>query len=498
MLIFEKARQPNIHYKKTDVITKLMHTIVFSTGHLVVFCQHRPATTLREHLDTFFQYSAAGCPPLEKLGRDSSLLDSNTPCGSPDDNYEWVFGQIDGGNEESEVGKEAGWENVTGYVQEYIDWSDGMGGGGLGSRPPSAWRHNFEIEDVEDGSYVLAYNFTASGVYQLEIIGTASGLPLHGAPYALLVQPGPLHAPSVGVNLDSPVAVDLEDVEAGTSTALDLVLRDMHGNRRWSWEGGQPFLRRMRQAEPWRGGMQNMSDPTHFQLGIRPMNVSFYNAVRASPDFVVWRAQFSKLTFQDYGGGLVRADYTVTTAGRFQLEISLGGVPLGGGSPYLFIVRAGKADMEATSVFGAVSICQAGIRCAMHVEVRDSWGNRRILEDDSGPNCHRNGLLADCVPVDSDAVLNGQRPSCLDPASGQPGENSKAASSCGDASFGSFLVIFPDDALPQRKEPERLLLTAANVYSGGYNITTAGTYMISVVWDARAAGRRTSGATQCD
>ena len=28
-------------------------------------------------------------------------------------------------------------------------------------------------------------------------------------------------------------------------------------------------------------------------------------------------------------------------------------------------------------------------RCGMHVEVRDSWGNRRLLEDDSGPNCHR-------------------------------------------------------------------------------------------------------------
>lgn len=41
-----------------------------------------------------------------------------------------------------------------------------------------------------------------------------------------------------------------------------------------------------------------------------------------------------------------------------------------------------------------------------------------------------------------------------------------------------------------RAQPERLLLSKENVYSGGYNVTSAGTFEVSVVWDATAGGRR--------
>ena len=45
-------------------------------------------------------------------------------------------------------------------------------------------------------------------------------------------------------------------------------------------------------------------------------------------------------------------------------------------------------------------------------------------------------------------------------------------------------------AQPVRPKPERLLLSKENVYSGGYNVTSAGSFEVSVVWDATAGGRR--------
>ena len=171
--------------------------------------------------------------------------------------------------------------------------------------------------------------------------------------------------------------------------------------------------------------------------------------------------------------------------------------------------------------------CPAGVRCSISVEVRDKWGNRRLLEEDNGPNCHARGLLADCVPV-SGGPQTGS--SCLDPATGIPGENSarevwqkspgsraeRGSDACGQVSFGSFLMILTPDARPQAQgrlgvegrrdgtgvkggrqggapsaqKQQRLLLTAANVYSGGYNVTEAGLWTVSVVWDSTTADER--------
>lgn len=61
---------------------------------------------------------------------------------------------------------------------------------------------------------------------------------------------------------------------------------------------------------------------------------------------------------QAYGGGLVRADYVITTSGRFQLDIALDGVPLGGGSPYTFLVRPAPTSIRQSTVFGSISSCQ--------------------------------------------------------------------------------------------------------------------------------------------
>ena len=85
---------------------------------------------------------------------------------------------------------------------------------------------------------------------------------------------------------------------AGRSTVLDIALRDLHGNRRWSWEGGETYVRRLREGQPWRGGMRNLSDTDAFTLTILPMHVPFFNSVKNAPDEVVWSAAFAKLTWQ--------------------------------------------------------------------------------------------------------------------------------------------------------------------------------------------------------
>jgi hypothetical protein len=47
-------------------------------------------------------------------------------------------------------------------------------------------------------------------------------------------------------------------------------------------------------------------------------------------------------------------------------------------------------------------------------------------------------------------------------------------------------MIFPVEAGLKQKQVERLQLTAANVYSGAYNLTRAGAYVVSVVLDTCA------------
>jgi hypothetical protein len=455
--------------------------------------------TLEQLLQTFFQHSAVGCAPLEKIGRDSLLLPPSHPNGAADEAVAWLFAHESaarGGEGGGSLGTPA-WSNVSGYIHELvmpsIVYSDrGSSNESVASSSSSASASaspapSFEVEDQGDGRYVMVYNMTRSGLYQIDVVGE-SGLSLHGAAYDVRVEPGPTEPAVALINLESAQASDLRHVIAGLSTVLDIALRDLHGNRRWAWEGGETYARRLREG-PGRSGLRNLSDA--FTLSIRPMHVPFFNAVKSAQETAVWHASFSKLTWQDYGGGLIRADYTVTTAGLFSLEIALDGIPLGGGSPYQFRIRPGASDMSATTVFGAVSACNAGVRCGIHVEVRDTWGNRRVLEDDSGPNCHRDGLLANCVPVDSPKVPNGQLSSCLNPATGQPGEKWAGDAWCGEASIGSFLVIFPPHAQQRRQGPEMLLLTPANIYSGGYNITSAGSYRVSVVWDATAGGTRT-------
>ena len=84
----------------------------------------------------------------------------------------------------------------------------------------------FRVEDLDDGSYELRYALTAAGLYHVSILGEDTQLPVHGAPYHVLLEPGRTHPEAVGVNLDSVVATPLSQVVAGESAALDLSLRD--------------------------------------------------------------------------------------------------------------------------------------------------------------------------------------------------------------------------------------------------------------------------------
>ena len=394
--------------------------------------------TRDEMLAAFFRYSAAGCPPLEKLGRDAGLLPGWLPCGASDDQLTWAFPPAESPGDGERGGGQGtpDWVNVTGYV-EVVSPAGGHDGAGGGGAVASAFR----VEDLDDGSYELRYALTAAGLYHVSILGEDTQLPVHGAPYHVLLEPGRTHPESVGVNLDSVVATPLSQVVAGESAALDLSLRDRHGNRRWSWEGAAAPTGRPQQREPGHRATANVSElGSAFNVSLRPMQVMYFDAVRGQEEVVEWTAAFDKLTWQEYGGGLVRADYTITTAGRYVVDIALNGRALGPSSdwPVLVVVRPGPTDLRASTVVGAIAGCEAGVQCQVHVEVRDAWGNRRLLEEDSSdvahrlidagspqawhavlaqeqgqpPDpCHADGLLHACVP---------SGPSCLDPATGEP------------------------------------------------------------------------------
>eukprot|EP00960_Hanusia_phi_P015461 455571-Hanusia_phi.AAC.3 len=257
-----------------------------------------------------------------------------------------------------------------------------------------------------------------------------------------MVKPGPMNPPTVGVNDRGVAYTDLQSVVAGTSSSLDLFLRDANGNALWSTEHGAQEDRKLRQRTPAMDGYQ--SPQVLLNLTIQPMLVNFFDAVTGEPASVVWEANFSELTVQDYGGGLVRSDYTVTTAGDFQLQILFDGKVIAA-SPYRLRVRPGSVSIPDTTAFGsALQTCGAGTLCTFSVEVRDAWGNRRILKEDEGPSCHLQGLLANCVPVDSVKTSVGQEPSCLDPTTGIPGIQAHTASSCAKSFLGSFTALFVD------------------------------------------------------
>jgi hypothetical protein len=157
---------------------------------------------------------------------------------------------------------------------------------------------------------------------------------------------------------------------AGKMVDFDISLRDQYWNYIW------------------------VSKPeSDFKIYLDPMRIRYYDTTDRVEKLLYWTASFKTYTFHDFGDANYKVDYRITTAGTFPLNIRLKS-PAGSyahldRSPYMIQVRPDKVDIAASTAFGGgLTLCGAGLICTFGVETRDSWGNRRVLQEDEGPYCH--------------------------------------------------------------------------------------------------------------
>ena len=168
--------------------------------------------------------------------------------------------------------------------------------GGIGEYRPSvvsSARATASVSALADGSFAVGYTVRQAGVWALSI--GLEGEQIAKSPFAVTVWPGKVHAPACDVT------GDLHAATAGVMAEIQITARDRFGNR--IRDGGVPL-----------------------SLAVLPMD---------EPN----RAVSVQGEVQDHSDGRYTARYTVTTAGRHALSLTIApdDAPLHG-SPYLLLV----------------------------------------------------------------------------------------------------------------------------------------------------------------
>jgi hypothetical protein len=116
---------------------------------------------------------------------------------------------------------------------------------------------------------------------------------------------------------------------------------------------------------------------------------------------------FVSQTLEVFGDGNYRFNYTVSTSGRYPLqiaEVTTGEPQEIAGSPYTIFVSPGETNAKSSTTSGqGLSACGAGLICTFVVQTRDSFGNVRILDPKRGQFNYSAELVqivvGDAIPV---------------------------------------------------------------------------------------------------
>jgi hypothetical protein len=233
-----------------------------------------------------------------------------------------------------------------------------------------------KVKENSLGQFFGDFSITQAGLYSIEV--TLNQIPILGSPFKAVVKPGSLSARASEVILygvssytepggSCPQCVTGFQITTGISYSVQISMRDKFSN--YLWNGG------------WKlrfGFKQGYSCTT--SAACFPSDTLDPTKVRT--------ITFVSQSLEDFGDGNYRFNYTVSTSGRYPLQIDefTSGEPQElAQSPYTIFVSPGDTNAKSSTTSGqGLSACGAGLICTFVVQTRDAFGNVRILDPKKG------------------------------------------------------------------------------------------------------------------
>lgn len=251
-----------------------------------------------------------------------------------------------------------------------------------GGNQLSASYYTLGPKENSPGQYFGDFFIRQAGVYR--IVVTLNEIPISGSPFKAIVKPGGLSARSSEVKLygvlaytetafggspdiSCPNCVSGYQITTGLSYSVQISMRDKFSN--YLWNAGWKLRFQFKQ------GYSCTTSAACF-----PSDTADATKVRT--------ITFVHQSLEDFGDGNYRFNYTVSTSGRYPLqiaEITTGEPQELDKSPYTIFVSPGDTDSKASTTSGqGLSACGAGLICTFVVQTRDAFGNVRILDPKKG------------------------------------------------------------------------------------------------------------------
>ena len=260
---------------------------------------------------------------------------------------------------------------------------------------------SLSAKDNSPGQYFGDYVITQAGVYSIKV--TLNQLPILGSPFRAIVKPGGLYARASEIKMYAvqtyretpfggnpaapcPLCVSGYQITTGVLYSVQISLRDKFSNYLWNagWKLRFQFLQGYSCTTSSACFPSDTSDP----LKVRTIS-------------------FVSQSTEDFGDANYRFNYTVSTSGRYPLQIAemtTGDPQDVGQSPYTIFVSPGETNAKTSTTSGqGLSACGAGLICTFVVQTRDSFGNVRVLDPAKGQYNYSAELVqivtGDTVPV---------------------------------------------------------------------------------------------------
>lgn len=237
-------------------------------------------------------------------------------------------------------------------------------------------------KENSQGQYYGEFFITQAGVYSIMI--TLNQIQIAGSPFKAIVKPGGLSPRASEIRLygvtsytetafggnpdiPCPECVTGYQITTGTLYSVHISMRDKFSNYLWNAGWKLTFF--------FKQGYSCTTSAACF-----PSDTVDSSKVRS--------IAFVTQTLEDFGDGNYRFNYTVSTSGRYPLQIaeaSTGDPQEIDKSPYTIFVSPGDTNAKSSTSSGqGLSACGAGLICTFVVQTRDSFGNVRILDPKKG------------------------------------------------------------------------------------------------------------------
>ena len=254
------------------------------------------------------------------------------------------------------------------------------------------------MADLGNGSYEGRYTLRTAGDYALHVV--RDGVHIQGSPFSLRVRAGPADASRCILSADGWSAEDGYVGVAGVLTTLRLAPYDRFGNARRS----EPLLK-----------ASGLPGACFLEATLLPLRTETHSppvrcGVQPSAD-----------------GACYELNYVATSAGEYEVAISLRGEPLPS-RPHLTVLAGSTSPAASTARGDGLITATAGLRASFTIVARDSFGNARDVGTSEFEVAIWPAPRAHDAPHDAPHDPDGSRPltDLSDPVDGGGGGKSTA------------------------------------------------------------------------